>query len=235
MSRTGARDRARRQLTETLAVLNQAVSLLGKSRVVLKRSRSADAAECLEMIESFCSCPLPTYPNQHPDNLAVDRFATAMKTKLAEGRTNGWNSWDKPWVKDEQLAELLVEHLPKGNPGNFEDIANFAMMLQQRGADPLELTQAYNKQNPGPDLTPPKDDNELVTLSAVAIANMSAVEVMEIASIRQAVEWSKTARGGIQYDLMIATDATACSSAYGLCDSGTYEVKDAKVQLGEAA
>ncbi|VVM71535.1 phosphoadenosine phosphosulfate reductase family protein [Pseudomonas viridiflava] len=52
-----------------------------------------------------------------------------------------------------------------------------------------------------------------------SIANMSAVEVMEIASIRQAVEWSKTARGGIQYDLMIATDATACSSAYGLCDS----------------
>lgn len=52
-----------------------------------------------------------------------------------------------------------------------------------------------------------------------SIANMTAVEVMEISSIRQAVEWSKTARGGIQYDLMIATDATACSSSYGLCDS----------------
>lgn len=52
-----------------------------------------------------------------------------------------------------------------------------------------------------------------------SIANMSAIEVMEIASIRQAVEWSKTARGGIQYDLMIATDASACSSAYGLCES----------------
>lgn len=55
-----------------------------------------------------------------------------------------------------------------------------------------------------------------------SIANMSAAEVMEIANIRQAVEWSKTARGGIQYDLMIATDATACSSAYGLCES-TWE------------
>lgn len=52
-----------------------------------------------------------------------------------------------------------------------------------------------------------------------SISDMTALEVMEIASIRQAVEWSKTARGGIQYDLMIATDATACSSAYGLCDS----------------
>ncbi len=52
-----------------------------------------------------------------------------------------------------------------------------------------------------------------------SIADMTALQVMEVASIRQAVEWSKTARGGIQYDLMIATDATACSSAYGLCDS----------------
>jgi 3'-phosphoadenosine 5'-phosphosulfate sulfotransferase (PAPS reductase)/FAD synthetase len=52
-----------------------------------------------------------------------------------------------------------------------------------------------------------------------SIADMTALEVMEIASIRQAVEWSKTARGGIQYDLMIATDEKACSSAYGLCDN----------------
>ncbi|MGU9832579.1 MULTISPECIES: phosphoadenosine phosphosulfate reductase family protein [unclassified Pseudomonas] len=52
-----------------------------------------------------------------------------------------------------------------------------------------------------------------------SISGMTAIEVMEIASIRQAVEWSKTARGGIQYDLMIATDASACSSAYGLCES----------------
>ncbi|NWB30688.1 phosphoadenosine phosphosulfate reductase domain-containing protein [Pseudomonas gingeri] len=52
-----------------------------------------------------------------------------------------------------------------------------------------------------------------------SIAGLPAVEVMEIARIRQAVEWSKTTRGGIQYDLMIATDATACSSAYGLCES----------------
>lgn len=51
-----------------------------------------------------------------------------------------------------------------------------------------------------------------------SIADMTAFEVMEIASIRQAVEWSKTARGGIQYDLLIATDAMACRSAYGLCE-----------------
>ncbi len=171
MSRTGARDRARRQLTEVLVLLTQAVSLLNKSRVVLKRSRSADAAECLAMIESFCSCPLPTHPNQHPDNLAVDQFATAMKTKLAEGRTKGRNNWDKPWVQDAQLAELLVENLPKGNPGNFQDIANFAMMLHQRGADPWELTLAYKKSNLGSDVTTPKDGIKLITLSPMVKAN----------------------------------------------------------------
>lgn len=53
-----------------------------------------------------------------------------------------------------------------------------------------------------------------------SIAGMTAIEVMEIASIRQAVEWSKTTRGGIQYDLLIATDKNNCSSAYGLCESG---------------
>lgn len=52
-----------------------------------------------------------------------------------------------------------------------------------------------------------------------SIAGMTAIEVMEIASIRQAVEWSKTARGGIQYDLMIDNDDKACASAYGLCDN----------------
>lgn len=62
-----------------------------------------------------------------------------------------------------------------------------------------------------------------------SISNMTALEVMEIASIRQAVDWSKTARGGVQYDLMIATDSTACSSAYGLCESawGTVPLLEA--------
>ena len=54
---------------------------------------------------------------------------------------------------------------------------------------------------------------------------------MEIASIRQAVEWSKTVRGGIQYDLLTeSNDTTACSSAYGLCES-SWE----PIQIPEAA
>ncbi len=37
--------------------------------------------------------------------------------------------------------------------------------------------------------------------------------------IWQVVEWSKTTRGGRQYDLLAdAEPAAACSSAYGLCE-----------------
>ena len=37
------------------------------------------------------------------------------------------------------MSELLIQHLDKGNRGTFEDIANFAMMLHKRGADPKVL------------------------------------------------------------------------------------------------
>ncbi len=79
-------------------------------------------------------------PEQHPDDAAVDRFAIAMKAKLATAREKGRGGWDDPNACSvEFLADLLVGHVGKGNPGNFEDIANLAMMLHQRGADPAVL------------------------------------------------------------------------------------------------
>lgn len=79
----------------------------------------------------------------HPDDLAVDRFAPAMKTKLAAARAKGRGGWDdKASCSGEHLAQLLIEHLTKGNAGTFEDIANFAMMLHQRGDDPQLLRTA---------------------------------------------------------------------------------------------
>ncbi|KHL68905.1 hypothetical protein SF06_22410 [Pseudomonas flexibilis] len=54
-----------------------------------------------------------------------------------------------------------------------------------------------------------------------SIKEMSAAQIVDIANIRQAVEWSRTTRGGLQYDLIASDgeeDAGACSSAYGLCD-----------------
>lgn len=67
----------------------------------------------------------------HPDDLAVDRLAVAMKAKLEEKRLQGYEGWDKPdRTSVEFLADALVEHVEKGDP---VDVANFAMMLRERG------------------------------------------------------------------------------------------------------
>lgn len=63
------------------------------------------------------------------------------------------------------------------------------------------------------------------TRKGAQIQDLTPAEVVSIANIRQVVEWSKTTRGGVQYDLIASdgeADATACSSAYGLCDSGDW-------------
>lgn len=81
---------------------------------------------------------------QHPDDAAVDRFTEAMKAKLAEASAKGRHGWEDPQVCSvEFLSEQLVEHVAKGNAGTFEDIANFAMMLHQRGADPATLAGVF--------------------------------------------------------------------------------------------
>lgn len=67
----------------------------------------------------------------HPDDIAVDRFAGAMKTKLAKKRAEGRGGWDrKDECSPEFLSQLLREHIGKGDP---VDVGNLAMMLHQRG------------------------------------------------------------------------------------------------------
>lgn len=66
----------------------------------------------------------------HPDDIAVDRFAIAMKAKLTKKREEGRAGWDGPTCSAEILSQLLREHVEKGDP---VDVANLAMMLQQRG------------------------------------------------------------------------------------------------------
>ncbi len=79
----------------------------------------------------------------HPDNAVVDRFAAALKGKLARGREKGRGGWDdRAQCSDEHLAQLLVGHLTKDNPGNFLDVAAFAMMLHERGAETRVLSTA---------------------------------------------------------------------------------------------
>lgn len=76
------------------------------------------------------------------DSAAVDRFARAMREKLAASRAKGQDGWQDPSLCPEaRLAEMLIGHLPKENPGNLIDIATLAMMLHERGADPSALRE----------------------------------------------------------------------------------------------
>jgi hypothetical protein len=78
----------------------------------------------------------------HPDDLAVNRFSKEMKLKLCQARKKGRGGWDDPSLcSTGYIAELFIGHLQKNNDGNFLDLANLLMMLHERGADPVELTE----------------------------------------------------------------------------------------------
>lgn len=65
------------------------------------------------------------------DNRSVTNFAYAMRVKLAVKRLAGRGGWqDKKQCSGEYLSKLLREHVEKGDP---VDVANFCMMLHQRG------------------------------------------------------------------------------------------------------
>jgi hypothetical protein len=67
----------------------------------------------------------------HPDDVAVDAFAAAMKAKMAAARAKGRGGWEDPsQCSAVDLTRLLRDHVEKGDP---RDVANFCMMLHQRG------------------------------------------------------------------------------------------------------
>lgn len=65
---------------------------------------------------------------QHPDDVAVDHFAAAMKSKLAKSREKGRHGWQA--ASAAHLSSLLYRHMYKADP---LDVANLAMMLYQNG------------------------------------------------------------------------------------------------------
>lgn len=104
--------------------------LFTKDGEALKGEGRTDA-EALDQIREQIGLPTAADP-AHSDDLAVDRFAVAMKAKLAAKRGEGRGGWDNPdECKVEYLAQLLCDHVQKGDP---VDVANFAMMLHQRQA-----------------------------------------------------------------------------------------------------
>jgi len=79
-------------------------------------------------------------PQQHSDDAAVDRFATAMKAKMASARAKGRSGWSDPLqCTAADLSRMLREHVEKGDP---VDVGNFAMMLHQRGGAIVQPPEA---------------------------------------------------------------------------------------------
>lgn len=78
---------------------------------------------------------------EHPDDQAVAGFAVAMHAKMALSRAKGREGWEDCDI--EHLADELVRHVAKGDP---VDVANFAMMLHARAADPQVLAAAFARQ-----------------------------------------------------------------------------------------
>ena len=100
-----------------------------------------------------CGCTVPPYthpataPATHPDDLAVDRFAAAMKKKLAAARAKGRGGWDDKEDLECHLSNLLRAHVEKGDP---RDVANFCCFLWNRGESiqpaPARVTEDDGRQ-----------------------------------------------------------------------------------------
>lgn len=92
--------------------------------------QSAYVGACDQLGELLASVPRAGQ-SQHPDDIAVDSFAVAMKAKLAKKRAEGRGGWsDKSQCTAEFLSQLLRGHVDKGDP---VDVGKLAMMLHQRG------------------------------------------------------------------------------------------------------
>lgn len=108
----------------------------------VKAGLVAAAQVLLALIDAHT--PPPPVPI-HYDDLAVDRFAAAMKSKLEHARkVKGKSGWETSECEDDFLAFELIDHLTKANKGTFEDIANYAMMLHQRGTSPHTLVATFH-------------------------------------------------------------------------------------------
>lgn len=79
----------------------------------------------------LAAAPIPPAAEQHADDAAVDRFAHAMKEKLALARAKGRGGWDDP--EECSVDDLTTMLRNQANGGDPVDAGNFAMMIHQRG------------------------------------------------------------------------------------------------------
>lgn len=91
----------------------------------------------------------------HPDDVAIDKFAAAMKEKMAKKRSEGKRGWsDKEDCTTSFLNYCLSDHVRKGDP---VDVGNFAMMLFNRGERTAYSRSLAELQQPAPVSAPETD------------------------------------------------------------------------------
>jgi len=107
----------------------------------------------VQMVGRTTQEPVPIQPIEvpsipyHPDDHGVDKFSKAMREKLKLKREQGEEGWNIPSkCSIDRLTSLFRLSLVKGD---LVDIANFAMMLHQRGQRVIQssLVQYPNDQN----------------------------------------------------------------------------------------
>lgn len=123
-------DKAKEQAAMTEYAANRSTAADAGYLSPIKLAASANSPGLwLDENGTYYATAYPTFG--HPDDSAVDRFAAAMKVKMAESRAKGRSGWDNEALCPvERLQSMLCDHVAKGDP---VDVGNFAMMLFNRG------------------------------------------------------------------------------------------------------
>ena len=112
------------QIDTLRAQLSEAQARVERLREDVHTAWSSER-ECRERLASQATA------GHHADDVAVDRFAEAMKAKMAASRAKGRGGWERTEVCPQgSLQRMLLEHIAKGDP---VDVGNFAMMIFNRG------------------------------------------------------------------------------------------------------
>jgi hypothetical protein len=85
--------------------------------------------------------PLVIIPNvEHGDDVAVLKFSNAMREKLAKSREAGRGGWEDPKQCSTMYLRFLLESEMEKPVIDLVDVANYCMMLHQRGVQFLDNT-----------------------------------------------------------------------------------------------
>lgn len=130
-------------------------------RILNKMTRLEFLEAISEAIEERLQDHAQEAPPRHSDDIAVDKFAAAMKAKLAEKRSEGRSGWeDKNQCSIDYLLQLFYEQVDKGDP---VDVANLSMMLWHR----IEATNLKGQEKRLPQIRRAKAEKALHPLASL--------------------------------------------------------------------